>query len=139
MESRFSKVTRCAQYEESGLCEGIPLLLSKEATLADLGAVKAQEDWRRYIGPLENYRGGMGPEISYIPAIIPECLPDRLEVMGYANEFGFMHDDLADTGDKQTVSLPLCLVQDTHSKWTELLIQTRVVKRTTSSLTHSKI
>ena len=104
MEYHFSRATKCAEYEESGLCKGIPLLLSKEPILADLGAIKAQEDWRKHIGPLKNYRGGMGPEISYVPAIIPECLPDRLEVMGYANEFGFMHDDLADTGDKQTVS-----------------------------------
>ncbi|RAR00829.1 geranylgeranyl diphosphate synthase [Stemphylium lycopersici] len=102
MEYRFSNVTKCPELVESGLCEGIPLLLSKEATLADLGAVKAQEDWRRHVGPIESYRGGMGPEISYIPAIIPECLPDRLEVIGYANEFGFMHDDLVDNGDKHT-------------------------------------
>jgi hypothetical protein len=112
MEYRFSNVTKCPEFEESGLCEGIPLLLSKEATLADLGAVKAQEDWRRQVGPIESYRGGMGPEISYIPAIIPECIPDRLEVIGYANEFGFMHDDLVDTGDKHSVSFHLCRVPD---------------------------
>jgi hypothetical protein len=87
MEYHYPRVARCLRFEASGLCTGIPLRLHKDSTVADLGAVRAQEDWRKHIGSLENYRGGMGPEISYIPAIIPKCLPDRLEVIGYANEF----------------------------------------------------
>lgn len=132
---RFSKAIKCPEYEESGLCEGIPLLLSKEAILADLGAVRAQEDWLKHIGPLVNHRGGMGPEISFIPAIIPECLPDRLEVMGYANEFGFMHDDHADAGDKQQVSVSNVLVQGAPREWILSLTEARAAKKIPSYLT----
>jgi hypothetical protein len=75
MEYHYSRVARCLRFKASGLCIGIPLRLHKDPTVADLGAVRAQENWRLHIG------------LVIIPAIIPECLTNRLEVIGYANEF----------------------------------------------------
>lgn len=65
------------------------------ADLEEVGAFRAQEDWRRLVGPLEKpYRGGLGPDFSFITAAVPECLPDRLEITSYALEFGFIHDGM---------------------------------------------
>jgi hypothetical protein len=66
--------------------------LGSRILFEDIGAIRAQEDWQRYVGPLSNYRGDLGPRFSFMSVTIPECRPDRLEVVSYANEFAFMFD-----------------------------------------------
>jgi hypothetical protein len=54
--------------------------------LEDKGTLRAQEDWKKYVGPLENYKGGLGPKCNIMAVSIPECLPERLEIISYVNE-----------------------------------------------------
>ncbi|KAL8703562.1 MAG: hypothetical protein Q9201_003266 [Fulgogasparrea decipioides] len=72
MTDRYSTVIDSSQWDTESLCKGI--------------------DLRRHVaGDLEE-----GPELSFITAAVPECLPDRMEITSYALEFGFMHDDVID-------------------------------------------
>lgn len=92
MEFKHSEIIDPASYDLEGLCDGIPLRVHRNADREDIGAIRAQEDWKRYVGPLSNYRGDLRPRFSFMSVTIPECLPDRLEVVSYTNEFAFMFD-----------------------------------------------
>lgn len=92
MEYLYSNVVDPSTYETEGLCEGIPLRVHKHPHLEDIGTLRAQEDWRRLVGPVDNYKGGLGPKYSFMSVAVPECLPERLEIISYANEFAFLHD-----------------------------------------------
>ncbi|KAL9609842.1 MAG: hypothetical protein Q9167_005409 [Letrouitia subvulpina] len=97
MADIYSTIIDSSQWDTEGLCKGIDLRRHVAGDLEEVGAFRAQEDWRRLVGPLEKpYRGGLGPELSFITAAVPECLPDRMEITSYALEFGFMHDDVID-------------------------------------------
>lgn len=98
MDYKFSTIIDSSAYDTQGLCHGIDLRRHEAADLEDVGALRAQEDWRRLVGPLEKpFKGGLGPEFSFITVAVPECLPDRLEITSYALEIGFIHDDVIDT------------------------------------------
>lgn len=56
------------------------------------GCLKAQRDWDKYVGPIVDFHGSLGDSYSFISATVPECLPQRLEVIAYANEFAFLYD-----------------------------------------------
>lgn len=92
MKFRYSDLIKPSTYETEGLCDGIPLRKHKDPYKVVSGALRAQEDWAKRVGPLNHYRGGLGSEYSHIEVAIPECLPDRLEILAYANEFGFLFD-----------------------------------------------
>jgi hypothetical protein len=92
MDYRYSTVIDSSTYETEGLCDGIPLRLHMFPDLEDVGTFRAQEDWSRFVSPVDNYRGGLGPKYSFMAVSVPECLPDRLEIISYANEFAFLHD-----------------------------------------------
>jgi ophiobolin F synthase len=93
LEYKYSHVVDFAPYDKENLCQGIDLRRHVAADLEEVGAFRAQEDWRRLVGPLEKpYRGGLAPDFSFITAAVPECLPERLEITSYALEFGFIHD-----------------------------------------------
>lgn len=92
MEFQYSTEVDPSTYDTEGLCEGIPLRVHKYPDLEDIGTLRAQEDWRRSVGPVENYKGGLGPKYSFMSVAVPECLPERLEIISYANEFAFLHD-----------------------------------------------
>lgn len=95
MDYKYSTIIDSSTYDTQGLCRGIDLRRHVAADLEEVGAFRAQEDWRRLVGPLEKpYRGGLGPDFSFITAAVPECLPDRLEITSYALEFGFIHDGM---------------------------------------------
>lgn len=95
MDYKYSSVIDASIHDEGGLCPGINLRRHEAADLEDVGAFRAQEDWRRLVGPLENPYGGLlGPTFSFITVAVPECLPDRLEITAYALEFGFIHDGM---------------------------------------------
>lgn len=92
MEFKYSEVVEPSTYYTEGLCEGIDVRKSKFTTLEDRGAIRAHEDWNKHIGPCREYRGTLGPRFSFISVAVPECIPERLEVISYANEFAFLHD-----------------------------------------------
>ncbi|KAK3177241.1 hypothetical protein OEA41_008570 [Lepraria neglecta] len=96
MEYKFSTVVDPATYETEGLCEGIPLRCHHNPEFEEIETLRCQEDWREYVGPLGFYKGGLGPRWNFMAITVPECLPERLGVLGYANELAFLHDDVTD-------------------------------------------
>ncbi len=95
MADKYSTIIDSSKWDPEGLCKGIDLRRHVAGDLEEVGAFRAQEDYRRLVGPLEKpYRGGLGPELSFITAAVPECLPDRMEITSYALEFGFIHDGM---------------------------------------------
>jgi hypothetical protein len=92
MEYQYSTVVDPATWDSEGLCEGIDLRQHKYTRFEDRGAIRAHEDWTKYIGPMTGYRGTLGSRFSFMSVTVPECIPERLEVISYANEFAFLHD-----------------------------------------------
>ncbi|KAI9721627.1 MAG: hypothetical protein M1828_005118 [Chrysothrix sp. TS-e1954] len=79
-----------------GLCGDIPVRRHRSHALEDAGIARAQEDWSRFVGPIQHYNGGIASPFSLMQVCVPECLPDRLEIVAYANEFAFLYDDLTE-------------------------------------------
>lgn len=89
---RYSNLVDPSTYNDLGLCSSLPLRVHKFAHLADKGALRAQEDWKRLVGPIRNFTGCLSPRFNGIAVAVPECIPERLEIVTYANEFAFLHD-----------------------------------------------
>lgn len=79
-------------YETHGLADGVPLRMHKDTNSEFQGIARAQKDWSNHVSPIEGYNGGIGDPYSFISVTVPECLPDRLEIISYANEFAFLYD-----------------------------------------------
>lgn len=92
MEYRYSTLMDTSAYETEGLCDGLPVRIHNDYLQEDIAAIRAQEDWSRLVGPIGHYRGGLAAHGSFIGVSIPECIPERLEIVSYANEFAFLHD-----------------------------------------------
>jgi hypothetical protein len=106
MAYRHSSVVDPSTYDTHGLCDGIPLRCHKQPELEEMETLRCQEDWRKWVGPLGVYKGGLGPRWNFMAVTVPECLPERLGVLGYANELAFLHDDITDV--VSVVSSPHC-------------------------------
>ncbi|KAM0496501.1 hypothetical protein ACHAP8_007400 [Fusarium lateritium] len=89
-------------YDTDGLCDGVPVRMHKGADLDEVAIFKAQYDWEKHVGPKLPFRGALGPRHNFICLTLPECLPERLEVVSYANEFAFLHDDITDVESAET-------------------------------------
>ncbi|KAF3400488.1 Ophiobolin F synthase [Talaromyces pinophilus] len=98
---RYSNLVDPSTYNDLGLCSSLPLRVHKFAHLADKGALRAQEDWKRLVGPIRNFTGCLSPRFNGIAVAVPECIPERLEIVTYANEFAFLHDDILDNVGKE--------------------------------------
>ncbi|KAG8162573.1 hypothetical protein KVR01_008338 [Diaporthe batatas] len=107
MEYQYSNLLKPPQCETEGLCDGLLIRKHIAEDLEEIGTFKAQEDWRTLVGPLSHYRGGLGPRHSFMAVSLPECLPERLEIVSYANEFAFLHDDVTDILSQQEVNINL--------------------------------
>lgn len=92
MKFRFSDTIESSTYETEGLCDGICLRKHKEHFKEISGVLRAQKDWAKHVDPLNHYKGGLGPKYSFVQITVPECLPDRLEILSYVNEFSFLYD-----------------------------------------------
>ena len=92
MQFLYSKIIDFTTYDAEGLCEGIPLRVHNDPDKERIGAMRAQRDWARLVSPLSFYKGGLGAPYSFMRVTVPECLPDRLEIISYANEFAFLYD-----------------------------------------------
>ncbi|KAK7943104.1 terpenoid synthase [Apiospora aurea] len=93
MEYRYSTVVDPRHYQTHGLANGIPLRQHDDPDKEIAGALRAQRDWGKFVSPIQGYNGGLGDGFSLIRVTIPECLPERLEIISYANEFAFLYDD----------------------------------------------
>lgn len=94
MTFRHSSVVDPSTYETEGLCDGIDVRMSNFQELEDQGAIRSHQDWNDLVAPCCEYRGTLGPRFNFISVTIPECLPDRLEILSYANDFAFLHDGM---------------------------------------------
>ena len=92
MHFRYSEIIDPSTYHAQGLCDGIPLRMHKEPFKETIGAIRAQRDWARLVGPLRLFKGSLGARYSILGVTVPECLPDRMEIVTYANEFAFLYD-----------------------------------------------
>ncbi|KAI0977017.1 fusicoccadiene synthase [Xylaria arbuscula] len=99
MEYRYSQLIDPRNYGNHGLCDGISLRVHHNVDIEEHGVIRLRNDWHRYVGsmPSVSLGGSMGPIYNSTSATIPECHPDRLEIVSYIMELGFLHDDLVDT------------------------------------------
>ncbi|KAK6086429.1 fusicoccadiene synthase [Seiridium cupressi] len=95
MDFRHSEVIDKATYETHGLAGDIELRVHKQSILEIRGTLRVQDDWAKHVSPLpvDGYKGGLSHPYSFTSATIPECLPERLEILSYANEYAFLYDD----------------------------------------------
>lgn len=105
MEYRYSTVVDPSTYETEGLCDGIPLRVRRGQEMEDLGAIRAQEDWTKHVGPAGFVKASLGPEYNFLSVAFPEMLPGRMEVLAYFDEFIFLHDDKVEAVDKLKVCI----------------------------------
>ncbi|KAF2448982.1 fusicoccadiene synthase [Karstenula rhodostoma CBS 690.94] len=93
MDFKHSDVLGSGTYRDDGLANGIPLRIHKDPYSEIAGSLRAQRDWNSSVSPVQNYQGGLGHPYSFVCATIPECIPERLEIISYANEYAFLYDD----------------------------------------------
>ena len=92
MDFIHSELVDPATFDSEGLCEGINLRKHFDTASEAIGALRAQRDWSKTVAPLKDFHGGLGPRFSFVCLTLPECLPDRLEIVSYANEYAFLYD-----------------------------------------------
>jgi fusicocca-2,10(14)-diene synthase len=93
MELRYSEHIDPKTYETHGLCDGIELRIHKDPYGEIKGALRCQRDWAKLVAPVKQpFWGTLGDPYSFIRVTIPETLPERLEILSYANEFAFIYD-----------------------------------------------
>lgn len=92
MQFRYSDLVDASSYVTEGLCDNVPLRKHKDCFRENIGTVRAQKDWSKLVGPRGIYKGGQGPEYNFIEVTVPECIPGRLEIIAYVNEFAFLYD-----------------------------------------------
>lgn len=105
MEYRYSHLLHPSCVDDAEICDGIPFRCHRNADLEEYGAICVRDDWKTLVGPLppKSHGCGLGPVYSFTATTIPECLPDRLEVVSYIMEFSFIIDDVADTSQVNKV------------------------------------
>lgn len=92
MEYIYSEEVDPILYETHGLGTEVRLRLHKDLVKESRGALRAQEDWSKHVQAIGLYHGGLGERFSFIRVTVPECLPERLEIISYANEYAFLYD-----------------------------------------------
>ena len=92
MDYKYSTIVDPSTYEDFGLSGALPLRASKFGHLADKGSRRAQDDWKEFVGKISGFTGCLCPRFNGITVAVPECRPERMEVVTYANEFAFLHD-----------------------------------------------
>lgn len=92
MHYEYSHTLARSTYCDDELALGLPLRIHNDPNKEAAGALRAQKDWSRLVSPVRKYHGGLGDRFSFICVTIPECLPERLEIVSYANEYAFLYD-----------------------------------------------
>ncbi|KAI8945708.1 hypothetical protein F4801DRAFT_567376, partial [Xylaria longipes] len=92
MEHLYSEEVDRRLYETHDLCNQVMLRVHKDFIKEIRGALRGQEDWSRQVKPINKYHGGLGDRYSFVRVTVPECLPERLEIISYANKHAFLYD-----------------------------------------------
>ncbi|KAM7201355.1 terpenoid synthase [Rhypophila sp. PSN 637] len=87
MNFRFSQEVNPSTYKTDGLADSVPVRVHRDVHRVIEGALQAQRDWSSHVR-------GLGNKFSLMSVAIPECLPERLEIMSYANDFAFLYDGM---------------------------------------------
>lgn len=98
MDFQFSRLFDPSEYESQALAgcfDGIALREHHNKTKEDIGVIRAHDDWRNLVQPIDHYKGSLAAKFSFNSISIPECIPDRLEIVAYANEFAFIFDGVS--------------------------------------------
>lgn len=95
MDFSHSDIMAPGSYRDDGLANDMPLRIHKDPYKEITGTLRAQQDWNDNVSPVKDYQGGLGSPFSFIRATIPECLPERLEIISYANEYAFLYDGMS--------------------------------------------
>ncbi|KAF2679188.1 hypothetical protein K458DRAFT_394093 [Lentithecium fluviatile CBS 122367] len=74
MEYQFSKIVDPSLFDSKGLIADIPVR-------------------KNLFSEAEYFKGALDPKYPLMSVDIPECRPERLEIVAYANEFAFLYDD----------------------------------------------
>ncbi|KAK3991456.1 isoprenoid synthase domain-containing protein [Cladorrhinum sp. PSN332] len=73
-------------------CKGFPLARHRHESLANAGSFEARSDWIKHIGPTQEF-GNCNPIDGHFVALAwPLFKPDRLSLVSYTIEYGFLHD-----------------------------------------------
>lgn len=88
----------------------IPIGRSLAAAEEDVGAKSARRDWTATVGAIPGFSGGWAPAFALVQLSVPECIPERLSIITYACELGFLYDDFVEPMLDETVPLPVCLM-----------------------------
>ncbi|KAK0620865.1 isoprenoid synthase domain-containing protein [Immersiella caudata] len=83
MDHRFLVPVSPLGFDTQDLCEGTTVRAHKDSVLEDFGITKAQQD-------------------CIVSLAMPEYLPERLEIVSYTNEFGFLLDGMVEKVDGET-------------------------------------
>lgn len=92
MEFLYSELPDPSTYKTEDLCNGIDFRYHKSSASEENGVIRAHDDWSRIVRPVTNYRGCLSERFHFVSASQPECRPERLEVLSYANEVAFLYD-----------------------------------------------
>ena len=104
MEYQYSILVDPSTYEAEGLSGEIPLRVFNDQRIEDYGVIKAQQDWRKHVGPIHGVKkGSLGPQWNFLSVAFPETIPERMEVLAYFDEFIFLHDDVVEAVNKSEV------------------------------------
>ncbi|KAK8127934.1 fusicoccadiene synthase [Apiospora sp. TS-2023a] len=137
--TRYSNVVDPSSYETEGLGGGIDVRKSRFTELEDRGAIRAHQDWARHVGPCKGYRGGLGPEYSFVSVVMPECIPERMEVVAYANEFAFMYDGACGQTENNEVMNGFLEATQVQSRSAPQAVDEKAGKRRIQSLIFSEM
>jgi hypothetical protein len=92
MEFVYSMKVDPSLYETDGLDVGIPLRRHRDISKEAEATLRAQKDWSTLVGSMKNYQGGLHREFSFLCVTVPECRPERLDIISYSNEYAFLYD-----------------------------------------------
>jgi len=109
MDFKHSHALPAGSYRDDGLANGIRLRMHRDPVKEIAGALRAQKDWGFFVSPVADYQGGLGNPFSFVRVTIPECLPERLEIMSYANEYAFLYDGTYARDARPGIRPPLTL------------------------------
>ncbi|KAI9774496.1 MAG: hypothetical protein M1839_001684 [Geoglossum umbratile] len=87
-----------AEVRKTGSFTTLPVRIHRQNDLADAANHKLLKDWDRYIGDgQEKKTFGSLCELGNLCALVcPEVEPERLRVLAYGVELGFIHDDASE-------------------------------------------
>lgn len=89
--SKYLETTQRGSYRDDGLTNGIQLRVHRDQYKEINGSLRAQQDWNRLVSPVTKHHGGLADRFNFVSIAITDCLPERLEIISYANEYAFLY------------------------------------------------